>query len=120
MGFFSFKTADTQEPIRKMHTGEHRTVFLLQPNSKPPIAEDAYEGYGDFGGIDYYQWLYDANAESLNLPKNISGDNKRKAAIDLHYDEEVQLTHPLKFSFNPDAVYESLPASLDDPDQGFF
>lgn len=58
MGFFSWKTADTQMSIANVYSDRPvRNVYLLQPNGKPPIAEDAYEGYGDFGGKDAYEWL---------------------------------------------------------------
>jgi len=32
----------------------------------------------------------------------------------------IGLKHPLKFSFNREAVYENLPASNSDPEQGYF
>lgn len=40
-----------------------------------------------------------------------SGDWKTK---------NIELKHPLKFSFDPEAVYEDLPASQSCPNQGFF
>lgn len=62
MGFFSFKTCDTNESIANIHSCKPvRTVYLLQPNGEPPIAEPAYQGYGVFGGVDCYEWLAKMN-----------------------------------------------------------
>jgi hypothetical protein len=36
------------------------------------------------------------------------------------FSKSITLTYPLKFSFNPDAVYEDLPASESCPFQGYF
>lgn len=62
MGFFSWLTADMGESIPNRYSGrEMRTVYLLQPGGKPPIAEPEYEGYGVFGGKDAFVWLAEQN-----------------------------------------------------------
>jgi hypothetical protein len=64
MGFFSWKTADTDESIANEftdHENAGRPVFLLQPDGQAPIREDSYEGYGTFGGVDAYEWLSEMN-----------------------------------------------------------
>jgi hypothetical protein len=62
MGFYSFNTADTQESIPNTFSGKDvKPVFLLQPNGAEPIREDAYEGYGEFGGVACYNWLAKQN-----------------------------------------------------------
>jgi hypothetical protein len=62
MGFFSWLTSDTEESIANVHTGRERTVYLLQPDGQDPICEPAYDGYGEFGGVDAYAWLAEVNA----------------------------------------------------------
>jgi len=57
MGFFSWRTSDTNEPIYNQHTEGCRPVYLLQPGKKPNIQEPSYDGYGVFGGMDAYVWL---------------------------------------------------------------
>ncbi len=57
MGFFSWLTADTEESVMNQYTDECRPVYLLQPGGEPPIYEPAYEGYGNFGGMDANIWL---------------------------------------------------------------
>ena len=57
MGFLSWRTADTGETIWNVHTGDHRDVYLLQPDGREPIHEPAYAGYGTFAGEDAFVWL---------------------------------------------------------------
>lgn len=176
MGFFSFLTSDTEESISSTYSDRGaKTVYLLQPNGEDPIKEDSYEGYGEFGGVDVYEWL-----ARHNLPKNkIASMSKgmiRKSGLALalgkyylHRDTgqkwsifhgyaylikgckdfrgsyattiaeygktpaeliesgEFQefkiaknLKFPLKFSFDKDADYDSLPPAKNCPNQGYF
>lgn len=181
MGFFSWLTSDSKESIRNIHTGENRTVYLLQPDGAKPIREDGYEGYGAFGGIDAYAWLARANLPQDRVA-DFDDEELRDAGIALdcgsllrlqdgrllsvfhdsrklcnalgltvehfpgRYDEPIPscggksanqmaeagttqpvrlrdlgvIRHPLKFSFDPAARYEDLPAAEKDPDQGYF
>lgn len=112
MGFFSWMTCDTNESISNQFSARGaRTVYLLQPEGKPPIEEENYEGYGDFGGIDAYVWLATNNG--------LGATADRYAGIDLFFSDKP-IEFPLKFSFNKDAVYEDWPTSKDCPDQGYF
>lgn len=78
MGYFSWLTADSKKSIR---VNKKQKVYLLQPNGKPPIEESWYEGYGEFGGVDAYDWLADVNlpadllkkAEALEIEKRLLG-----------------------------------------------
>ena len=76
MGFFSFKTADTQESIANEYSGkEVKPVYLLQPNGLPAIKEPCYSGYGVFGGVDCYEWLAKINfGEGASRSLAISAD----------------------------------------------
>lgn len=70
MGFFSWLTCDTGESIANVHSGRPtRTVYLLQPGGLPPIREDAYDGYGEFGGVDAHVWLARANRHMIRRPQ---------------------------------------------------
>lgn len=172
MGFFSWLTSDTKEPIRNIHNRAHRTVYLLQPNGARPIPEDAYGGDGVFGGVDAYVWLAKMNLSQDRVP-GFTDAELRSAGISLEhgtlmrmhdgkilsvfhndpklfealglqvenfpgrYNEPIpayggmsadQLLeagaaksvpiselvehHPLKFSFDPEACYEDLPAAV--------
>jgi len=73
MGFFSWKTADTQETIVHEATGvQMRPVYLLQPNGKEPICEESYGGYGVFGEISANTWLAENNLSKQTIA-NLKG-----------------------------------------------
>lgn len=181
MGFFSWCTADRNESIANSYsTRRTKTVYLIQPAGEKPIREDAYEGYGKFGGIDAYTWLARANRNmikrsddefnalteddlnAIGITIGVGSYYRDTADGSLHtifsagphlIDPEVMMhpctygqpiEHfggktgnelikegrlvemgyhvevPLKFSFNPDAVYEKLPASPECENQGYF
>jgi len=122
MGLFSWVTSDSNESIANVYSSRPvKTVYLLQPNGQPPIKEECYEGYGDFGGIDAFVWVTEQNAPPLEIDiSQMDHEEKRVLGIHLYYEREADLVYPLKFSFSPDASYETLPASKDCPDQGFF
>lgn len=119
MGMFSWLTADTQESISNTYsTRGAQTVYMLRPHEVPPLQEDNYEGYGVFGGMDAYVWLYQMNTDYKRWVPD--GEPRRLEGVAMDFQEETNLRYPLKFSFDPKAVYEDLPASKHCPDQGFF
>lgn len=125
MGFFSWKTADSNESIANVHSGHvnaRKPVYLLQPNGKEPIAELAYEGYGLFGGVDAYAWLAKMNIDAeevKQLDLYEDAEELRLMGINIAFgDETVPL--PIKLSFNKNAQYERLAASELCEFQGFF
>lgn len=68
MGFFSWKTADTQESIPNVYAErEPVTVFMLQPSGEPSIVEHSYEGNGQFAGMNVHLWLANNNAAALGF-----------------------------------------------------
>jgi len=119
MGFFSFTTADTQEPIRNKHTGESKPVYLIQPKGAP-ICEPAYDGYGIFGGVDIYVWIAEQNSPYSEDTTNMTEEEKRDWGIKLFWSGDMEILP--KLSFNKDAKYDDdeLFQSLHDPDQGYF
>ena len=85
MGFFSWLTADTEESIRNIHAGDCRTVYLLQPGTKPNIEELMYGGYGIFGGVDAYEWLAEMNMDKDTLKQIKDTDKLREYGIELEF-----------------------------------
>ena len=61
MGFFSWKTMDTDESIANQYS--NRKTFRVQmiDNKGNVFTEDDYEGYGRFGGKDFYELLAEMN-----------------------------------------------------------
>lgn len=72
MGFFSFITNDTNSSIPNVYsTRETFTVYMMDDKGNT-YREDKYEGYGEFGGKDYYELLAEMNglktrSEGINL-----------------------------------------------------
>lgn len=119
MGFFSWHTCDTGRSIA--NNSSDREVFevhMITPDGRV-FTENSYEGYGEFGGKDFYDLL----AELNGLPSD------RSAGIDLCFngnpggDDTPGVIYP-KFveHLEEDVVrqYSSLPNPARCPDQGFF
>lgn len=92
MGFFSFTTLDTGRSILNRFTEEGATpVTLVYPltslnsellnskdQSEAPCAllvkrfEGNYEGYGEFGGIDFFEAFYLCNKERIKALESVT------------------------------------------------
>jgi len=115
MGFFSFKTSDTDETIWNRHSRHGATpVKMLLPDGHEVIEEN-YEGYGDFGGLDFYAEVDRANG----------GDGDRMRGIHLmdvnHNDTAPAGVKAPRFVCvdNP-AKWDEVPDSPCCPTQGYF
>lgn len=114
MGFFSWETSDTHQSIANCYTKKCKPVYLLMPDGNH-IHEKSYQGYGVFNGVDAYELLAKMNGEE--------GDENqlRSIGISLFFsDDGKKLPFVLKFSFDPNATYEGLPAAENCPKQGYF
>ena len=60
MGFFSWHTNDTQKPIMNHWSGKNFPVYMIDDKGNSWY-EKEYEGYGVFGGKDYYELLAEMN-----------------------------------------------------------
>ncbi len=72
MGFYSFITQDTQKSIANVHSGYPTFLVCMHDNKQNIWTEQVYDGYGIFGGKDYYELLAEMNGlktreEGLNL-----------------------------------------------------
>lgn len=121
MGFFSWITQDTHQSISNKHS-ELRpfTVYMIDDQGNT-WKEEMYEGYGEFGGKDYYQLVAE-----MNMVEPIY--HNRGTGIDLEFNPErvdgkrkhITVIYPtlvehLKTGNN---WRNEKPASC--PDQGFF
>lgn len=119
MGFFSWNTCDTGESIANNCSGrETFKVHMITPDGRV-FTENDYDGYGIFGGKDFYELLAELNG--------IQGD--RDAAIDLCFagnpngDDTPGVIYPkLVKDLDDDVVaqYKSLPNPESCEAQGFF
>lgn len=76
MGFFSWKTSDTNKSINNIHSGlKPFTVHMITHDGRI-WTEDAYNGYGVFGGKDIYELIAELNHK----------EGGRSAGINLVYE----------------------------------
>jgi len=89
MGFFSWKTSDTNRSISNVHSSRGAfKVIMLMPNGDKFVEED-YEGYGVFGGIDFYDAVYELNKDNPNFADIISAEReKRSIGLDLAFNHQ--------------------------------
>lgn len=121
MGFFSWVTSDTKKSISNIYSGRGTfPVYVLCPDGTR-IREDAYEGYGKFGGKDIYALvaLWNAPEKCYDEEGNLLPEIKlRKIGLDLKYNGKLK--YPIKIVENPNLKYEDTEPSEDCKYQGYF
>ena len=78
MGFFSWKTQDTNRSIPNNYSSKPTFPVTMTDNKGNKWTEDNYEGYGEFGGKDFYELLAEMNDKGSN----------REEGIDLYFGDE--------------------------------
>lgn len=130
MGFFSWKTSDTDKSISNTYSKRGTfPVYLLVPKEFQNkygkyIEEKEYEGYGVFGGFDAYTLVAIWN-EPGRCKKDgewLPEDEIRGIGIEIAcYDKDnASLKYPIKLVENKDLDYEKVKPSINCPDQGYF
>lgn len=119
MGFFSWRTSDTQRSISNNKSSRGTfPVYLITPDNEK-ILETKYEGYGIFGGYDAYALL-----ARWNAPEKCTGNDEedRLIGIDIgcELEDMLNLKYPLKFAENPNYQYNDLPPAFKCEYQGYF
>jgi hypothetical protein len=72
MGFFSWKTQDTNKSIANQYSNRKPFKVTMSDNKGNKWTETNYEGYGVFGGKDYFELLAEMNGlKSRNEGINI-------------------------------------------------
>ena len=61
MGFFSWNTMDTDRSIPSQYSNRKTFRVQMMDNKGNVFTEDSYEGYGVFGGKDFYELLAEMN-----------------------------------------------------------
>ena len=108
MGFFSWKTQDTDESIPNRHCNHQTFTVYMYDHLGNVWEEDSYDGYGEFGGKDYYELLAEMN-----------GIEGRQAGIDLAFADPARPCLFPNLARRKDWAYvNSQPESC--PEQGYF
>lgn len=131
MGFFSWKTMDTDKSISNESSVRGTFRVQMMDDKGNVWTEDNYEGYGIFGGKDYYELLAEMNGLKPNddvyncmSPEQYT-DYMRGQGIDLAFRENGSGDHSFGVKY-PNLVemakgwtYQHCgPDSC--PDQGYF
>ena len=104
MGQFSWKAQDTGRPIYNDSDeyGDYQIVYMVDPRDGTIYKEDNYEGYGVFGGRDFYELLAEMNGL---VPVRKDWKNLTKDEIDDRRMEGIRLWFA---SIEPDSyTYEN-------------
>lgn len=87
MGFFSWKTQDTNKNIWNQFSNRKTFSVTMTDNKGNKWTEENYEGYGVFGGKDFYELLAEMN-----------GKEGREAGINLAFGDKPYLSPNLHSS----------------------
>lgn len=130
MGFFSWKTSDTNRSISNIASIRGTfPVYVLIPKEFQKeygtyIEEKNYEGYGVFGNEDMYSLVAKWNVpeQCKKDGKLLDNDDLRMIGIEIAcYDEKnAKLKYPIKIVEDKNLKYEEVAPSKNAPDQGFF
>lgn len=130
MGFFSWRTSDTNRSISNKYSIRGTfPVYLLIPKEFQNeygkyIEEKDYEGYGVFGNKDVFSLIAKWNfpEKCYKDGKLLDDDTIRMIGIEnsITYEDNKNLKYPLKIVENKDLSYEEAKPSIYAQDQGFF
>ena len=86
MGFFSWRTLDTNKSIANAYSSRPTFRVYMTDNKGNHWVEDNYEGYGEFGGKDYYELLAEMNGIKSDLQGEDYTKFMRGRGIDLAFE----------------------------------
>jgi hypothetical protein len=98
MGFFSWKTMDTDTSIPSQYSNRKTFRVQMLDNKGNVWTEDSYEGYGNFGGKDFYELLAEMNGfvSQTGLTYEVDGE--------AYTDEARGFGINLAFKDNPNGI----------------
>lgn len=85
MGFFSWNTQDTDKSIANQYSNRKTFRVQMMDNKGNVWTEDNYEGYGRFGGKDYYELLAEMNGFTSDKTGDEYTDEARGFGIDIAF-----------------------------------
>jgi len=93
MGMFSWKTNDTDRSIANKHSDLDTFNVVMLDDKGNKWIETSYDGYGEFGGKDFYKLLAEMNKDLIK--KNFI--ELRDAGIDLQFNCPKDKKHLIKW-----------------------
>jgi hypothetical protein len=97
MGFFSWKTMDTDKSISNDYSSRGTFRVQMMDDKGNVWTEDNYEGYGVFGGKDYYELLAEMNGvverDKVQLQGEAYTDYMRSEGISIAFKDNGSGDH---------------------------
>jgi len=126
MGFFSWKTSDTNISIPNNYSNRETFTVHLITKDRQIFTESDYDGYGVFGGKDFYELVAELNGITEGTT-----EEKRKKGINICFKdnpsgefngtfEYPKLVEELPSESNWEQDWEKLPYPETCEYQGFF
>lgn len=101
MGQFSWLTKDGEQ----ICIGQKVWMAYKMPDGEVKLAkEEKYEGYGEFGGLDYFVQVFKMNNGKILNQRNWWTDEYREIGIDLAFGDiqvKERLIYPQLFTHEP-------------------
>ena len=88
MGFFSWKTQDTDRSIANNYSNRKTFRVEMIDNKGNVWTEDNYDGYGRFGGKDFYELLAEMNGFQSDKTGDEYTDEARGFGISLAFSKD--------------------------------
>ena len=85
MGFFSWKTMDTDTSIPSQYSNRKTFRVQMMDNKSNVWTEDNYDGYGRFGGKDFYELLAEMNGFESDKTGDEYTDEARGFGINIAF-----------------------------------
>jgi len=85
MGFFSWKTMHTRRSIANVYSIKDTFTVYMHDNKGNKWREDEYQGYGVFGGKDYYELLAEMNGVVCELKGGEYTEYMRSRGINIAF-----------------------------------
>ena len=106
MGFFSWKTMDTDTSISNNYSSRGSFKVEMLDDKGNVWTEPNYEGYGVFGGKDYYELLAEMNGVTSDLEGEAYTDYMRGVGISIAFKDNGNGDHTFGVKY-PNLVEEA-------------
>ena len=106
MGFFSWKTMDTDKSISNSYSSRGAFKVDMLDDKGNVWTETYYEGYGVFGGKDYYELLAEMNGVTSDLEGEDYTDYMRGEGISIAFKDNGSGDHTFAVKY-PNLVGEA-------------
>ncbi len=119
MGFFSFITQDTNEPIYNAHSGRDMGTVYIHDDKGNILEASHYDGYGNFNGENFFLLIAQMNRKrKINLEDELAVEKAIDRGHELFYSPRKDTKFP-NITRNREWVWRN-EAPLEDDNQGFF